>query len=130
MEREAVMDERSLMRDALRHTMGDARLSDVRTEFERRTVEGNLIEIESRVGSADRRFTTREMQGYERDLINRMKQGQNSQQVLANGDIRQETMERDSHLSASQRRAVDTVLTSRDKMLALEGLPELVRQHP
>ena len=36
MEREAVADERTLMRDALKHTMGEARLPEVRAEFERR----------------------------------------------------------------------------------------------
>ena len=36
MEREAVADERSLMRDALKHTMGEARLPEIRAEFERR----------------------------------------------------------------------------------------------
>src|SRR6202034_101313 len=36
MEREAVADERTLMRDALKHTMGEARFPEVRAEFERR----------------------------------------------------------------------------------------------
>ncbi|MGH8276817.1 MAG: MobF family relaxase, partial [Steroidobacteraceae bacterium] len=36
MEREAVADERTLMRDALKHTMGEARLPEIKAEFERR----------------------------------------------------------------------------------------------
>jgi hypothetical protein len=63
MEREAVMDERSLMRDALKHTMGEARLPEIRAEFERRATDGNLIEVERRDGIAGRAYTTREMQG-------------------------------------------------------------------
>ncbi len=122
MEREAVVDERSLMRDALKHTMGEARLPEIRAEFERRATDGNLIEVERRDGRAGRAYTTREMQGYERELIERMKQGQSSRDVLADGNVREQTMQEHSHLSVSQRHAVETVLTSRDQMIALEGV--------
>jgi conjugative relaxase-like TrwC/TraI family protein len=122
MEREAVADERSLMRDALRHTMGEARLPELRAEFERRVESHELIEVERRPGLAGRAFTTGEMQGYERELIERMKMGQGAREVLADGNVRQQTMEQHPHLSVSQRQAVDTVLTSRDQMMALEGV--------
>jgi conjugative relaxase-like TrwC/TraI family protein len=121
MEREAVADERSLMRDALKHTMGEARLPEIKAEFERRIAERELIEVPRR-GLAGRAYTTHEMQGYERELIERMKMGQGTRDVLADGNVRQQTMEQHSHLSASQRQAVDTVLTSRDQMMALEGV--------
>jgi conjugative relaxase-like TrwC/TraI family protein len=122
MEREAVADERSLMRDALKHTMGEARLPEIKAEFERRIAERELIEVPRRGGLAGRAYTTHEMQGYERELIERMKMGQGTRDVLADGNVRQQTMEQHSHLSASQRQAVDTVLTSRDQMMALEGV--------
>ena len=122
MEREAVADERSLMRDALKHTMGEARLPEIRAEFERRAMDGNLIEVEQRAGRAGRAYTTAEMQGYERELIDRMKIGQGTREVLADGNVREQTMKQHSHLSVSQRNAVDTVLTSRDQMMALEGV--------
>jgi conjugative relaxase-like TrwC/TraI family protein len=122
MEREAVADERTLMRDALKHTMGEARLPELRAEFERRVQAHELIEIERRPGLAGRAFTTGEMQGYERELIERMKLGQGTREVLADGNVRQQTMEQHAHLSVSQRQAVETVLTSRDQMTALEGV--------
>jgi len=122
MEREAVADERSLMRDALKHTMGEARLPEIRAEFERRAVSGNLIEVERKAGRAGRAYTTAEMQGYERELIEHMRMGQGTREVLADGNARQQTMEQHAHLSVSQRSAVDTVLTSRDQMMALEGV--------
>ena len=62
------------------------------------------------------------MQGYERELIERMKQGQGTREVLADGKVRKQTMQQHSHLSVSQRNAVETVLTSRDQMMALEGV--------
>ena len=122
MEREAVSDERSLMRDALKHTMGDARLPEIRAEFERRVESRELIGVPRREGLASRAFTTVEMQCYERELIDRMKSGQGNREVLADGKTRQQTMEQHPHLSVSQRNAVDTVLTSRDQMMALEGV--------
>jgi hypothetical protein len=42
--------------------------------------------------------------------------------VLADGNVRGQTMEQHPHLSVSQRNAVEDVLTSRDKMMALEGV--------
>jgi predicted ribonuclease YlaK len=122
LEREAVADERTLMRDALKHTMGEARLLEIRAEFERRAAGGNLIEVERRAGLAGRTYTTGEMQGYERELIERMKMGQGTRDVLADGNVLERTMQEHSHLSVSQRYAVDTVLTSRDQMMALEGV--------
>jgi conjugative relaxase-like TrwC/TraI family protein len=122
MEREAVVDERLLMRDALKHTMGEARLSEIRIEFERRAAEKNLIEVERRAGAASRAYTTQEMRGYECELIERMKHGQDTHEVLADGSVRQQIMEGHGHLSMSQRHAVEAVLTSRDQMMALEGV--------
>ncbi|SEB44382.1 MobF family relaxase [Terriglobus roseus] len=122
MEREAVVDERSLIRDALKHTMGEARLPEVRSEFDRRVTAGNLIELEGRAGSASRAYTTREMQRYEGELIERMKEGQGTREVLVDGNIRQQVMQEHRHLSVSQRDAVEAVLTNRDQMMALEGV--------
>jgi len=102
--------------------MGEARLPELRAEFERRVESHELIEVERRPGLAGRAFTTGEMQGYERELIERMKLGQGTRDVLADGNVRQQTMEQHPHLSVSQRQAVDTVLTSRDQMMALEGV--------
>ena len=50
MERAAVVDERALMRDALRHTMGEARLPEIKAEFEKRIASGELIEVPRREG--------------------------------------------------------------------------------
>ena len=122
MEREAVADERSLMRDALKHTMGEVRLPEIKAEFEHRVESQELISVPRREGLAGRAFTTREMQGYEHELIDRMKSSQGNRDVLAEGSVRQHTMEQHPHLSLSQRNAVDTVLTSRDQIMALEGV--------
>jgi hypothetical protein len=122
MEREAVADERTLMRDALKHTMGEARLPEMRAEFERRVQSHDLIEVERKPGLPGRTFTTGEMLGYERELIERMKLGQGTREVLADGNVREHVMRENAHLSASQGHAVEDVLTGRDRMMALEGV--------
>ena len=121
-EREAVVDERTLMRDALKHSMGAARLPEIKAEFERRVAARELIEVERRPGLAGRAFTTGEMQGYEREIIERMRMGQGNREVLADGQVRQQVEANHPHLSVSQRRAVEDVLENRDRMMALEGV--------
>jgi len=121
-EREAVVDERTLMRDALKHGMGATRLPEVRAEFERRVAARELIEVQRRPGLAGRAFTTGEMQGYEREIVERMRMGQGNREVLADGQVRQQVEANHPHLSLSQRRAVEDVLENRDRMMALEGV--------
>ena len=58
-----------------KHTMGEARLPEIKTELEKRIASGELIEVPRREGEAGRAFTTGEMQGYERDIVRRMQAG-------------------------------------------------------
>ena len=120
-ERAAVVDERALLRDALQHTMCEARLPEIKTELEKRIANGELIEVPRREGEAGRAFTTDEMQGYERKIVQRMQAGRDIN-VIVDGRTREWTFKRHPHLSVSQHRAVEDVLESRDKMMALEGV--------
>jgi len=120
-ERAAVVDERALLRDALRHTMCEARLPEVKAELEKRIANGELIEVPRREGEAGRAFTTDEMQGYERKIVQRMQAGRDIN-VIVDGRTREWTFKQHPHLSMSQHRAVEDVLESRDRMMALEGV--------
>jgi conjugative relaxase-like TrwC/TraI family protein len=120
-ERAAVVDERALLRDALRHTMCEARLPEIKTELEKRIANGELIEVPRREGEAGRAFTTDEMQGYERAIVRRMQAGRDIN-VIVDGRTREWTWKQHPHLSMSQHRAVEDVLESRDRMMALEGV--------
>jgi conjugative relaxase-like TrwC/TraI family protein len=122
MEREAVVDERALLRDALRHGMGTTRLPEIKAEFEQRVASRDLIEVESKPGLPVRAFTTPEMQGYERETIERMHMGQRDCAVLAGGEEREKVQANHPHLSTSQRKAVAYVLENRDRLMALEGV--------
>jgi conjugative relaxase-like TrwC/TraI family protein len=119
-ERQAVVDERELMRDSLRRSMGSASFAEVRSQFEKRVQSGDLIEVDNK--SPGRAFTTDKMIGYERDTIAVMRAGQSQHATLASSETWSQIDEKHSQLSASQRAAVDQILSSQDKITALEGV--------
>jgi conjugative relaxase-like TrwC/TraI family protein len=122
-EREAVVDERVLMRDALRRSMGESRFREVRQNIEHRIRSGEFIEVGwERPNGADRTLTTREMLRFERDNIARMQTGQERRDPLVSEETRHELAGSIGHLSNSQRRAVEEILSSRDQVVGLEGL--------
>jgi conjugative relaxase-like TrwC/TraI family protein len=97
LERHAVPDERELMRDALKHSLGAASFAEVRNQFENRVHTGNLIEVENR--SPSRAFTTQEMIGYERDNIAEMRAGQNRQEPMVSLEGWREVEGKHAHLT-------------------------------
>ncbi len=120
LERAAVADERELMRDALKHSMGEASFAEVRNQFEKRVETGELIEVEQK--APGRAFTTGEMIGYERDTIAAMRAGQNQHEPLVSSETWREVEEKHAHLSTSQRAAVEQIVSSQDKITGLEGV--------
>jgi ATP-dependent exoDNAse (exonuclease V) alpha subunit len=120
LEREAVAEERELLRDALKRSMGDATVTEVKAEFEKRVQSGEFIETSNR--APGRAFTTSEMIGYERDTIEAMRVGQKQHAPIASFETRREIEQDHSHLSESQRSAVEQILSSRDQVTALEGV--------
>jgi len=122
LEREAVVEERELLRDALRRSMGEATLIEVRAEFEKRINAGEFIEVENKLYAPSRVYTTQEMIDYERDTIQIMRDGQNKHLAIVSADTRRRVETGHPHLSESQRRAVEQILASRDQVTALEGV--------
>src|SRR6266404_2278815 len=120
LEREAVAEERELLRDALKRSMGDATVAEVKAEFEKRVQAGEFIETSNR--APGRAFTTSEMINYERNTIRAMRAGQNQHEPIASFETRREIEQDHSHLSESQRAAVEQILSSRDQVTALEGV--------
>src|SRR5436190_5621611 len=120
LEREAVAEERELLRDALKRSMGDATVEEVKAEFEKGVHAGEFIETSTR--APGRAFTTTEMIDQERNTIQVMRAGQNQHAPIASFKTRRETEQYHSHLSESQRAAVEQILSSRDQVTALEGI--------
>ncbi len=122
LEREAIADERELFRDALKRSMGQMTLHEVRADFEKRVAEGEFIEVQQRKGTPGRAFTTSEMLACERDVIHAMRRGQDQHEAIASIQVRSGIEDNHSRLSESQRKAVDQVLSSRDQITALDGV--------
>ena len=122
LEREAVVDERALLADALRRSMGGATLAQVKADFEERIKSGEFVEAQRKGSSPGRIFTTAEMIGYEQDTINTMRAGQDQHPALATFGTRRAIREAHPDLSDTQRRAVEQILSSRDQVTALEGV--------
>jgi conjugative relaxase-like TrwC/TraI family protein len=120
LERHAVTDERDLMRDALKRSLGEGSFAEVGERFEKRIESGHLIEVESR--SPARAFTTEKMIQYERDNVSEMRKGQGQHGVFVNPETWQSVQQNHTHLSASQRAAVEQTLATRDKIVGLEGI--------
>jgi hypothetical protein len=122
-EREAVVDERSLLRDALRRATGEATLGDIRKNFDSRIAKGEFIRVsEPGDDSRWRSFTTARMLGFEQDNIARMRSGKGLESPLVrSGTIRQSSGELEA-LSESQRKAVREVLESHDRITGFQGV--------
>jgi conjugative relaxase-like TrwC/TraI family protein len=122
LEREAIADERDLLRDALKRSMGQVTLAEIKSDVENRLAAGEFIEVGQRNGAPGRAFTTKEMLAYERDVVHAMLRGQNQHGEIASIDVRSEIERKHSLLSESQRRAVAHILSSRDQIVALDGV--------
>jgi conjugative relaxase-like TrwC/TraI family protein len=120
LESHAVTDERDLMRDALKRSMGEAGFGEVRERFEKRIESGSLIQVESK--SPARGFTTEKMIQYERDNVSEMRKGQAQHGPLVSPETWQSVQQNHAHLSTSQRAAIEQILTAQDKIIGLEGV--------
>jgi conjugative relaxase-like TrwC/TraI family protein len=120
LERHAVTDERELVRDSLKRSMGEASFAEIRERFDKRVQSGDLIEVESK--SPARAFTTEQMIGYERDIVAEMRRGQNLGNPLVSSETLRHIGEKHPHLSTSQRAAVEQIASSHDRITGLEGV--------
>src|SRR6202007_1007869 len=76
-EREAVIDERLLVRDALRRGMGELRYPEVRANLEARHNAGEFVSLERSAYQTGRLFTTAKTIAAEHEIVRRMRGGQN-----------------------------------------------------
>src|SRR6202166_4014409 len=120
LERHAVTDERELVRDALKRSMGEASFAEIRERFDKRVQSGDLIEVESK--SPARAFTSEQMIGYEPGNVAEMRRGQNLDNPLVSTETWHHIEEKHPHLSTSERAAVEQIASSHDRITGLEGV--------
>ena len=120
-EREDVGDERAIFRDALRRGMGDVRYTEIRADFEARMQAGEFREVEGRKHASGRLFTTRAVLRAERDVLRSVNDGQNQVEPIMH--VHQAIAHTDGYplLNSTQRRAIEQILVSRDRVQGLQG---------
>jgi predicted ribonuclease YlaK len=119
-EREAVIDERSLLRDTLRRGLGTVGLRDARQALSRRVESGEFVEVaRERPSSPARRYTTPEMLRLESKNIDAVLRDRGRLPAIASEASRRSLSI--GHLNDSQSRAVQLILSNRDRVVGLQG---------
>ena len=121
-EREAVSDERMLMRDALRRGMGEVTYPEVRRNFDRRIAAGEFQTVPGSKHSTGRQFTTPEMIRMERSAVKTLRLGQETVDPIMQPDAAARQANSRPQLNDGQRKAIEEILASRDRVHGLQGL--------
>jgi conjugative relaxase-like TrwC/TraI family protein len=121
-ERDAVTDERRLMRDALRRGMGDVTYPQVRANFDTRVAAGEFIAVPGSKYSTGVQYTTQEAVQAEKDVLKQMQKGQDQSPGIATKEQATAIADTRPHLNSSQRTVIEQVLTSQDQVQGLQGL--------
>ncbi len=121
-EREAVADERIIMREALRRGMGEVSFPEIQEEFRRRREEGEFRSVQGQKHSSGRSFTTPETLAAERANIRQVMDGQGAATpMLSDAAAGRQATSRD-FLNDKQQTAIREVLTSTDRVHGFQGL--------
>jgi conjugative relaxase-like TrwC/TraI family protein len=121
-EREAVADERMILRDALRRGMGETTYRDIRAEFDQRREAGDFSFVRGTKHSSGRSFTTPDTIAAERANIRYVLDGRNAVEPIMSAESAREHASTKTFLNNSQRRVIEQVLNSADRIHGLQGL--------
>jgi conjugative relaxase-like TrwC/TraI family protein len=121
-EREAVADERMILRDALRRGMGETVYRDIRVEFDQRREAGDFSFVGGKTHSSGRSFTTPETIAAERANIRYVLEGRNAVEPIMSAESAREHAGTKTFLNDTQRRVIEQVLNSGDRIHGLQGL--------
>jgi conjugative relaxase-like TrwC/TraI family protein len=120
-EREAVVDERALLRDGLRRGMGEVTFSEVRTNLNARLSAGEFQLVERMGNSPARQFTTARTIAAEQEILGRVAEGGNQVAPAVSRDQAIAFADQNSHLNRAQRGVVEDVLSSPDRVQGIQG---------
>ena len=121
-EREAVTDEREIMRDAMRRGMGDLTYSQIRDNFYQRHSSGEFTIAPGQKHETGRQFTTRETIAAELATVGHMQHGQNKVEPIMPKEAATAHAATREFLNPAQCRVIEEVLASCDRVHGLQGL--------
>ena len=120
-EREAVVDERALIRDGLRRGMGEITHGQVRANLDARLASGEFQIVERPQGVPGRQFTTAKTIEAEHEIIRRVREGQNHVEPVLSRPQAIAVADQHSHLNRAQKSVVEDVLSSPDRIQGIQG---------
>jgi conjugative relaxase-like TrwC/TraI family protein len=121
-EREAVVDERVIMREALRRGMSEVSFCEVQSEFQRRQAEGEFRSVQGQKYSSGRSFTTPETIADERANVRYVLTGQGASAPMLSSAAAERQAASREYLNEAQQTAIREVLTSADRVHGFQGL--------
>jgi conjugative relaxase-like TrwC/TraI family protein len=120
-EREAIVDERALIRDGLRRGMGEITHAQVRANLDARLASGEFQIVERDQGGPARHFTTAQTIEAEHEIIRRVCEGQNRTEPVLPRPQAVAVADQHAHLNRAQRTVVEDVLSSPDRIQGIQG---------
>ena len=120
-EREAVVDERALIRDGLRRGMGEITHDQVRAHLDARLASGEFRIVERQQGLPGRQFTTAKTIEAEHEILSRMRQGQNHVEPVLSRPQAIAFADQHPRLNHAQKSVVEDVLSSPDRIQGIQG---------
>jgi conjugative relaxase-like TrwC/TraI family protein len=120
-EREAVVDERALIRDGLRRGMGEITHAQVRANLDTRLASGEFQVVERPQSIPGRQFTTAKTIEAEHEIIRRVREGQNDIEPVLPRPQAIALADQYPHLNPAQKTVVEDVLSSPDRIQGIQG---------
>jgi len=120
-EREAVVDERALIRDGLRRGMGEITHAQVRANLDTRLAFGEFQIVERSQVVPGRQFTTAKTIEAEHEILRRMSEGQNQIEPVLLRPQAIAVADQHPHLNRAQKTVVEDVLSSPDRIQGIQG---------
>ena len=120
-EREAVVDERALIRDGLRRGMGEVTYSQVRANLNARLSAGEFQLVERPSNSPARQFTTARTIEAEHEILRTVGEGRHQAEPVLSRSQAIAVADQHSHLNRAQKSVVEDVLSSRDRIQGIQG---------
>jgi conjugative relaxase-like TrwC/TraI family protein len=119
-EREAVIDERALVRDALRRGMGEITYGQVRGNLDARLAAGEFQTVE-RANIPGRQFTTAKTIEAEQEIVRRMLEGQGKAAPAMSRQNAIRVADQHPNLNRAQKSVIEDVLSSPDRIQGIQG---------